>query len=412
MKKLIKKILVHSTLILIGFIVAFLLLEVLLRLMGARPQTYLRKFSQYHPIIGWVKTPNVEGEFIRGTQKIHAKFNSRGLRDMEYEYEKSDSTFRILVLGDSFTEGYDVEFEELFTEILEKNLNTYLQKSGYRAEVINAGTGGYSTDQEYLFYLVEGYKYSPDIVLVMMYMTNDVYYNIQNHYGNYAKPLMVIRNDSLLLSNLPLPEPRHPESIKNIFRNLALYPIVTNLIFARFPSLTDWLGKIGFISRSTMEHLTYQDKANPQAPAFPPSFKVYNRIDDDEMKQAWKITEKILTEWNDSCSKRHSRLMLFSIPDKFQIYPSVWESTQKAYQVNDSLWNPDKPDEWLKAVSSRLGIPALFMKDYLAEMQIKDYLYGGIHWNANGHKIVAEYIYKELIKGNYIHFDKTKPHRN
>lgn len=412
MKKILKRIFVHLALILGGLIVALLLLELLLRLAGAKPQTYLRKFSQYHPVMGWVKTPNAEGEFIKGTKKIYQKFNSRGLRDIEYDYSKPDSTFRILIIGDSFTEGYDVEFNELFTEILEQQLNDTLSHHALHAEVINAGTGGYSTDQEYLYYLTEGYKYSSDVVIVMMYMTNDVYYNTKAHYGNYPKPLFAIRNDSLITINLPLPKPKQQESVKNIFRNMALYPIVTRLIYSYMPSVRDWLASMGLISASTMEQLTFRKDQTPNTPAFPPSFKVYNRQDDDEMISAWNITERILRDWRDTCNNQNTHLILFSIPDKFQIYPHLWEITQKVYHVNDTIWNPDKPDQWLKTIADRYQIPALFLKDYLAEMQIKDYLYGGVHWNAKGHRVVADYIFRELIKGKYIGFEKTHTHRN
>ncbi len=412
MLKFLKKLLINLSMAVIGIILAILILELLLRLMGAKPQTYLRKFSQYHPVLGWVKTPNMDGEFIKGSRKIHEKINSHGLRDIEYTYDKPDSTFRILIIGDSFTEGYDVEFDYLFTEVLESMLNDSLRHSGYRYEIINAGTGGYSNDQEYLYYLHEGRKYSPDIVIMMMYATNDIYYNNQNHYGNYAKPLYRTDNERLILTNTPLPAPKTQESFKNIFRNMVLYPFVTNIIFTKFPGFTQWLSEKGFISKSTMEHVTHRKKADPEGPAFPASFKVFNRKYDDEMNQAWLITEYIMRDLNDTARQNNSRFILFSIPDKFQIYGHLWEATQKAYRVNDSVWNRDKPDEIIKTFAEKYDFPALFLKDYIEDHQIKDYLHAGVHWNENGNRVVAGYIFKELLTRKLLPFGKDNQNRH
>ena len=53
-------------------------------------------------------------------------------------------------------------------------------------EVINAGVGGWGTDQEAIFYLGEGFRYQPDIVLLAFFVRNDVV-------NSYA-PLEIERN--------------------------------------------------------------------------------------------------------------------------------------------------------------------------------------------------------------------------
>jgi lysophospholipase L1-like esterase len=101
--------------------------------------------------------------------------NSKGLRaDQEYSYSKPEGTLRIVSLGDSFTAGYEVEVEECFSSVLERELN----QAGLRVEVLNAGVSGYSTAEALLYLERELVKYEPDLVLISFY-SNDFVDNIR-----------------------------------------------------------------------------------------------------------------------------------------------------------------------------------------------------------------------------------------
>ena len=62
----------------------------------------------YDPLLGWRNIPNWKAT----TQRHKLTINSRGLRGPEHPYEKPRGTFRIMVLGDSFTWGYGVADDE------------------------------------------------------------------------------------------------------------------------------------------------------------------------------------------------------------------------------------------------------------------------------------------------------------
>lgn len=98
----------------------------------------------------------------RGLVPIH--YNSKGLRDHEYGYEKPAGTFRILILGDSWAEDMGSYLDNLHAKILEKKLNS--AGSPVKFEVINAGHYAFDNAQELMFFELEGKKYSPDIVFV------------------------------------------------------------------------------------------------------------------------------------------------------------------------------------------------------------------------------------------------------
>ena len=117
--------------------------------------------------------PNAEG-WYRDEGESYVQINSQGLNDREHEIAKPAGTFRIAVLGDSYTEAFQVPRENAFWAVLEKQLSSCPAFKGTKVEVINLGISGHGTAQEYLTLKHHGWRYSPDLVLVAFYTGNDV----------------------------------------------------------------------------------------------------------------------------------------------------------------------------------------------------------------------------------------------
>lgn len=101
--------------------------------------------------------------------------NSKGFRNTrEFGYAKPAGTVRILSLGDSHTQGYEVRQDFTFSAVAER----YLSHRNAKAEVINAGVSGYSTAEALAFLESEGYKYQPDVVVLGFY-ANDLEDNLK-----------------------------------------------------------------------------------------------------------------------------------------------------------------------------------------------------------------------------------------
>ena len=98
--------------------------------------------------------------------------NSLGLRNREIK-EKKDQ-FRILFLGDSLVWGGDTSSGELYTQVIEKNLNKESYRLGCEVEVINGGIPGYTTFQEFEFLKIYGLDMKPDLV-ILGFALNDLY---------------------------------------------------------------------------------------------------------------------------------------------------------------------------------------------------------------------------------------------
>jgi len=85
-------------------------------------------------------------------------------RDFYYPPEKAAGTFRIVAIGDSFTFGGKVQFDDTFPKRLERMLN--LNTSQRKVEVLNWGIPGYSTVQEAELFEDAVMKFNPDLIVV------------------------------------------------------------------------------------------------------------------------------------------------------------------------------------------------------------------------------------------------------
>ena len=67
---------------------------------------------QRDPLLGWRTVPNTSATIRSAEYTISVQNNSRGIRGPEYAYAPGQDESRILVIGDAFTAGYTVQFEE------------------------------------------------------------------------------------------------------------------------------------------------------------------------------------------------------------------------------------------------------------------------------------------------------------
>jgi hypothetical protein len=215
-----KAILFRFVAVLISFVIVALIGEVTLRLFArhlGRAVDEKARFCRFNHSLGWAPLEGVTYEEKDHGYLVHQ--NQFGLRAPDdVQLSKTSGRKRILVLGDSYVWGVGVSQEQLFT-----NPEVY----GTNDEVINCGVSGYGTDQEYLFYLLEGQKFDVDQVVLAFTLYNDVENNLNSKQYSYLKPYFTLNGDQLVLHN----DHVRYSVVDNLFRNLRRDCRVWNLVY-------------------------------------------------------------------------------------------------------------------------------------------------------------------------------------
>ena len=110
------------------------------------PQRLVQDYNVPDPYLGTVIKPNFDSvdRALLPLYSFRIRTNSLGFR-MDEDINLSSDIHRVLVLGDSFAFGWGIEVEKSFVELVKRRVEQKLP----RAQVVNAGMGGYSTAHVY-----------------------------------------------------------------------------------------------------------------------------------------------------------------------------------------------------------------------------------------------------------------------
>lgn len=114
---------------------------------------------------------NPRGYFKPGNRVDHLT-NSWGFRGPEFSAAKQPGTIRLLFLGDSFTFGEGVHFDDTFAQGTARLLPQRLGRENLRVESFNMGVGGYNTTEALFLLKSVGRTVRPDAV-ILCYVLND-----------------------------------------------------------------------------------------------------------------------------------------------------------------------------------------------------------------------------------------------
>jgi len=376
-----------SNLVLLGGSLAFVFgtLELAARVAKRRSaEPIASQYTEFDPLLGWRHRAGAVVRFPQGDYRI----NSRGLRDRERAPEPPPRTTRLLTLGDSFAEGFSVAFEDSVSQVLERGLT----RPGCPVEVVNAGTVGYSNDQELLFFRQQGAGYRPRVVMLFFYY-NDILYNARASVGPVPKPLLKFRaSGAYWATNAPLSPPlAKDQAARTVWRSEALEWLRARLLRGA-PRAYAMVARTGLWPRL--------EKPRPGS-----ELGVYSRSPSREIEDAWAETVNILRALRTEVESQRARLLVVYVPSKTEVSERDWSLTRARYQVDDTTWDRGRVARRLGEAGRSAGFPVLDPTEALRRQDragSQPYHAGGGHWNAVGHAVAALEVERFLVANRWL----------
>lgn len=354
----IRAFLIRLFVLLSSFFVTFGIIEVYFRIFD--PQPIRPAMYKTDPIYGLRMVPGLKGYLKEAEFTQPFQLNSLGFREKEYNKRKSEGSYRIIGIGDSFTWGAGVSQSDTFIKRLERALNSDFNEVNY--EVFNWGVSAWGTAQEFLCLEHQALAYQPDLVILQYYTGNDMADNI------YSSIFRLDQEANLKRSDYGRQKIIH---IKKITDYVPFYRFLTQ--------------HSHFMNFIRLRLLAKVEKSDMQ--------QVAVTIPQDQEKYGLRLTEAILEAFFSLASKNGIKVAVLVIPEKNKAFlaSSGAKTAQQQRFFNES--------RMLTNVCRRHNVPLLnFLNIFLQRNTSLIYYEKDTHLSPYGHQIVAESLEKFLKK--------------
>lgn len=295
--------------------------------------------------------PLLEEKFRDKEYSTTYKTNSQGFRiadgqDSGRRIERTDW----LVLGDSFTQGAQVEFEQLYTSFLNARFPDKI--------VLNAGISGLGIGHEFNYFVKDGFRYKPDLVILQLCSFND-FMNVVPQGVSFTDRLMadwsIMR---LILSDIRYQDPRE-------------------LPLGRWtePFRPDHQGNVdGNIFYKEVSSRKQDDIA---------AFGKYVQLFDKAVKSVG------------------AELLIVLIPTREQVYRHCLEEVTKEFSIDENELDMGRPNSLLSELTGKLGIHFVDALPAFSEARGNMFFEFDEHLTLRGHEVLAETVgdFIETVRG-------------
>lgn len=304
--------------------------------------------------------PNLDQEFNDPEFISRYKTNCQGYRidnlsSQDVEIQKCDWLF----IGDSYTQGAQVEYNQLFSSLIYKNFPDKV--------IVNAGISGAGLYDELNYFKDKGKELSPKVVFLQVGAFND-FMNVKEHKPSLQDYIMewsdLYRYFEYNIANcdeLPLgrwTEPFFPEKEDNIDNNI-------------------------FFKETSVNKET--DK---------------------------KAFRECIIEFKKEVESIGGTLVLLFIPSKEQVSQELLKEVLYNYHISPNEVDLDIPNRFCEALVSDIDIKLIDLTDKFRQSGEFPFFAHDEHMNVIGHQLIADEILNELssISNKYDYLSEGNNH--
>ena len=304
-------------------------------------------YVEAHPVLHHRLRPS----YTANRRGVEFRINAVGLKDREYPAGKPPGVYRILMLGDSFTEGFGLPAAQTMPKQLEVLLDN--GRCSRPIEVVNGGVSSYSPILEYLFLLHVGLGLDPDLVVLSFDMTDvhDDWVRSQvATFGPDGLPFAVSPDRRAEAAHLLLPVPKPSwlqwlSPVERALNSLQLWQSFRSEHLAqavlgdtrRTPERLQALGLIG--------HVQYDPVA------------ITRDREDPSEAAAWALSGRYVAGMVELTRRRGIPFALVAYPHPHQVSAAESPVGRRRMGVGPGFYATERPFVRLENLGRRQGVP-------------------------------------------------------
>ena len=405
---MIKKLLFPLLTVLIIIISTFLILEIFFKAQnyfiikkGGNLKNYMITPRIYNQDYGWELKKNFEYTYLTADSDIiKKKTNNLGLAS-EFNLDILNDKFKILVIGDSFTESLGVNTPNSWPNQLQKKLKENLYNN---VEIYNGAIAGYNLDQYYFRIKDLFQKIKPDMIIIGFATATDFYdvgkFNKYFVYGdNIGRNYFEVINGELNINT-------NLNSIENFATK---YQLIENFkktnpqdkeieLLQSIKELLHTSSVYERIKKSTLIVKIAMSLRNNERSLWPSTeigiAKENTPLEKNKINLIKKIFEKISYEFG-----AKTDLFLIHIPYKVEVDKKFWSKTFGKHPEKFDQSGPEKKLISLITNKQIKFIPSVAkFRDKFNNEKKELYLKNDGHLNKFGNELVSEIVLENIEK--------------
>lgn len=386
-----------------GLLVAVMIVELGGRRLGLLPHKADAEYRRVVQRVGPLRPPYDSFRnrgFVEGNTEfeIEIQLNKLGFRGPDPAKTPPEGARRVLLFGDSYTAGWEVEDDAMWSAHLARWLNT----TGTAYEVINLGFPGFGTDRAYLLYEAYGRQLNPDLVLLVMYLENDIADNALGlwrgpHKLTGTRPCFTLDPAGALVEHgWDYADKTRPYLYQDFPQNVVGW---LNAHVVTYRLLRDgWDQVAGDADTGHKRTHAHIDPLNPTR--IPRELNVLFSEPDAEWQQAWQITESLVGAFRDSVQANGADFGVVIVPPHMIVQRDHWQF-EDLFAESGRAWDLYYPQTRMSAMLDALNIPALnptqTFVDFRAATGLDPMYIRDRHFNPTGTCVFAASIANWLV---------------